>query len=427
MRNGRPPIKRPLNGVVVVRVYPILALALASCVGDPDPGSQESAEHNVAALVLELSIGETSTAVPEYQFSSIAEIIVVHDGTIWVADGGETATGFQTPQLRQYDSAGTFVRQVGREGSGPGEYRNPEGLALMRDGRVAMRDLGIPNRLTLFTTAGELDTIWSFGTALPWTSRARKALQVDTGGVVWLPFNTRPGPDRPRRVRTFVRMQGDGAIVDTVQLSAVPVVERDVVQIVRTLPNGGTSTRGFMLPFQPFGRWAWSPFGHFAVARTDVYRIELLPAPGVQPSPEGARAATASRSTIVEREIPPVPVPQAERRAARQRLTEEISAFDADARIRVPEVPTHKPPIKWIEFSEDGRLLVSVSMPSRRHDGEWTESNAYDVFDLDGGFQGRVVLPDSFWMFRMRGNHMWGLFRGPHGQESIRRYRVVWP
>ena len=37
---------------------------------------------------------------------------------------------------------GAFVRAFGRAGEGPGEFRSPDGLVVMRDGRVVIADLG---------------------------------------------------------------------------------------------------------------------------------------------------------------------------------------------------------------------------------------------------------------------------------------------
>ena len=48
-----------------------------------------------------------------------------------------------------------------------------------------------------------------------------------------------------------------------------------------------------------------------------------------------------------------------------------------------------------MRFADDGQLLVWVHMPSRLQDGEWTETQAFDVFDPEGALRGRVVFPDS--------------------------------
>ena len=94
-----------------------------------------------------------------------------------------------------------------------------------------------------------------------------------------------------------------------------------------------------------------------------------------------------------------------------------------------------KPPIRYIRFADDGQLLVWVHMPSRLQDAEWTEAQAFDVFDTEGALRGRVVFPDSFRpygpnSFRfhgMRGDMIWGVFTDDLEVQSVRIYTVSWP
>ena len=65
-------------------------------------------------------------------------------------------------------------------------------------------------------------------------------------------------------------------------------------------------------------------------------------------------------------------------------------------------------------------------MPSRFVDGEWSEPDAYDVFEPDGRFVGRILVPDAFQIEFMKDDHMWGRYTGEFDVESVRRYRIVW-
>jgi hypothetical protein len=110
----------------------LLGTILISCSTDSsantDGAGTSANDPTLATLVIEATIGDsTGAGLEQYQFSSIAAVLELPDGTIWVADGGESeGIGTQTPLIRQFDSTGVFIRQVGREGDGPGEYRKPD-------------------------------------------------------------------------------------------------------------------------------------------------------------------------------------------------------------------------------------------------------------------------------------------------------------
>ncbi len=402
-----------------------VAPLLAACADDrgrargADPGS------DAAELILVLSLGEEAAASPEYQFASILSLLPAPDGRLWVLDGTSVGLTGQTPLLRQFDSSGNFLRQVGREGSGPGEYRAPFALGLARDGRVALRDYSIPGRITLYAPDGELSETWSLGPTLH-SVFAPSNIDVDPAGVMWLNFSGTPrNRDAPSGI---LRVRPDGTILDTITPPPIPEVERETLRIVRTTASGGTSIRGFTVPYQPQGTRAWSPTGEFALARTDQYRIEILPAPGhTGPERQGEGSMPPPPPRVVSRDVPPVPVPEQERAAAREELRERVQAYDPGSGLRIPEIPTHKPPIKHLWFAADGKLWVSVSMPSRLEGDEWREPSAYDIFDLAGEYLGRVVLPESFSPRWMQGEYLWGVYSGPLDVESVRRYRIVWP
>ena len=103
-----------------------------------------------------------------------------------------------------------------------------------------------------------------------------------------------------------------------------------------------------------------------------------------------------------------------------------VSAVEPGSRVAVPEIPEHKPPIRHILFADDGQLLVWVHMPSRLQDGEWTEAQAFDVFDPEGELLGRVVLPDSFRFYGMREDMIWGVFTDSLEVQSVQLYTVLW-
>jgi hypothetical protein len=403
----------------------VLAFAATACGDNPDQRAQPritSRDPNVAEFVLELDIGRENGKSDEYEFASIVDVLIAPDGTMWVQDGDVIGSG-QTPVIRLYNDQGRFLRQVGRVGDGPGEYRAPNGLTLLQDGRVIVRDYTRSDRLTLYAADGTLSTTWPLGQGYIWTYRGSDPIRADTAGFVWLPFRERPGRRQPS---AYLRLRPDGTIADTVPFPRVPESDGARIEVTRTFPSGSTDKVGLLLPYAPRHAWAWSPLGSFVVTRTDSYQIEIHPVP--RPGEARSNPPVIAEPAVIGRSVAPVEVSPAERAALRSRLAEKISAirygsYDGE----VPEIPAHKPPIKSLFYANDTRLLVSVSMPSQQNGDEWSEPLAYDVFDREGQFMGRLILPDSFRLVGVAEDRAWGVFYGEDDVESIRRYRIVWP
>jgi hypothetical protein len=109
----------------------------------------------VATLVPELTTGVVD-GPPEYTLADVTELLVALDGSLFILEypslGG-------APSLRQYDASGKFIRNVGRDGDGPGEYRTPTGLAQLPDGRILLSDVR-GNRINVYSASGEPLETW---------------------------------------------------------------------------------------------------------------------------------------------------------------------------------------------------------------------------------------------------------------------------
>ena len=77
-------------------------------------------------------------------FFRIIDAIRLNDGTFLVADGGLQA-------LKFFDSQGVYLRSLGREGDGPGEFRGLYRVAELEDRRIAALDFALA-RVTIFST-----------------------------------------------------------------------------------------------------------------------------------------------------------------------------------------------------------------------------------------------------------------------------------
>lgn len=115
-----------VNSISLVSV--VLLFSCNSSGDDFDTIDYSSLEELSPELVLE--IGESEDYIPD----GIRDLEVTRDGTILVYDGGNTT-------IEQFDSSGTHVGTVAREGRGPGELDNVVRLHLLNEDTLIARNL----------------------------------------------------------------------------------------------------------------------------------------------------------------------------------------------------------------------------------------------------------------------------------------------
>lgn len=84
------------------------------------PGAVEAVERWTTGEEATLRIG-VAEGDPAYQFFRVADVLAMEDGRVVVVDQGARA-------LRMYGPDGSFLTTHGRDGEGPGEYRQPVAL-----------------------------------------------------------------------------------------------------------------------------------------------------------------------------------------------------------------------------------------------------------------------------------------------------------
>lgn len=83
---------------------------------------------------------------PEEFFGVISDVLVEGE-QVFLLDQ-------QLSEVKVFDSAGNWLRNMGREGEGPGEFRGPVDLALLPGGQVGVVQ-AFPSRMVLLTTQGD--------------------------------------------------------------------------------------------------------------------------------------------------------------------------------------------------------------------------------------------------------------------------------
>lgn len=357
-------------------------------------------------LVERVSVGVADGA-EELMFGDVAGIAVANDGSIYVVD--------RTPTLRKFGPDGSFIRTFGRTGSGPGEYRRPDGgLAVLPDGRVVLRDPG-NGRLAVFAPDGTPLTTWTISSTL---NTSRK-LYVDTAGSVYPLILLGPDADPSEWRMGLLRFDSTGKARDSV---AAPVWSFKAPTI-KGEAKGSMSVND--VPFSPRTHWTYSPLGYMVGGVSTMYRIDLYRAAGV---------------LRIERDIPAVPVQSEEASDERDIATHNMRQSFPGWVWNGPDVPSSKPPFRDVYVGADGRIWVMLSRPGVKdetpgdpdpngfRDSPWSEPIAFDVYEPDGRYLGEVAAPTGFLRYpepAFRGDTVWAAVEDADGVRYVKRLEIA--
>lgn len=284
-------------------------------------------------------------------------MIVVSEsrGEILVLDRGPAV-------IKRFRSDGTFLGTIGREGGGPGEFRNNGILYLVGD-TLAHHDQNL-GRLSIFTHEG------AFVRATSGVSHFASRLPADKLGRIPLPID-RALPNG--RVQDGVARYGlDGTVADS--LWYPPPFEARYWSVERAAFSGAMP-----IPFTPervdrFDRagdliWGQQDEGKFVVSHggTDTTRL-------------------------IEAAFPALPASDLERQAAFDSAVARRDWLVGTARLE--DIPSEH--LRWKALEVDGAEHLWVRRPATPTREVWS------VFDHDGRWLGDVPAPfgdvtSSYW------------------------------
>ena len=168
------------------------------------------------SLAVEQRYGDRSGA----ELANPQTIAVDGQGRLYVADARPAA-------VKVFNADGSLLRVIGREGGGPGEYRNPWIAA--RGNRLVIHDPA-QSRTSVFDTSGKFLKSW------PTFCCHQNEIAVDRSMRVVVPavLGSPPAGPEPVRTATYVRYDLDGTAIDSIQIRRGGVAFGRGVVFVRT-------------------------------------------------------------------------------------------------------------------------------------------------------------------------------------------------
>jgi hypothetical protein len=373
-------VLRRRRGWTAARLAAVLALAACSQGEAADAAAADAPALAVQGWTLEpAALVGGPDAGEEEQLYTVTSVAEDAEGRFYVANFGDK-------RILVFDSAGTYLRTIGRGGRGPGEFTAPRAVAPVGDDGLLVLDL-VPGRISRFRRSDGrhiADARFADDAGIPVDMRA-----TPTGDVV---VEFRPRPQTQMQVPAYLaRVDTATGAVDRAGAVTLDTVAR--VQVTGKTEKGKTAVT-IDVPFAP--RPVWDVQADGAVLYGTGARFEVSRA-------RAGAAQVAFRGTGE---------PRAVSGRDRDKFFEEPSAQQFKGKITFPR--THP---FFTGMRTDPHGTVWLRVPVER--GE-----RWEVRDAAGAVQGTFTLPEGSWLVYASRGSVYVVSKDEDGVEALHRYRV---
>ncbi|MEJ7811839.1 MAG: 6-bladed beta-propeller [Gemmatimonadaceae bacterium] len=346
-----------------------------------------------ARLVLE--IGEDMGG-DEYTFSRLTRVAAARGGRIYALDMADKT-------VKVYDPSGKFLRAIGREGQGPGEFNAPAELRL-DDSTLTVTDF-MQRRASTFTLDGTHLRTRSFP-SLANGEFINTVLEVRGGALLGISsVGASSGPGPVPQNRSYVHV--------TVHRPPTPHV--DTLASIRSTVVTWYHARGFGVFESGFGDGgAWALAGDSLLAVVDGYTGAVR-----WFAFDGRGVHLVRSGSLGQRGRPVTPQDMA---GIETRWRERYKKSDlAKAEVKFSGAPTHWSVATRAVLGDDGALWVggppSGAMPSGR-------TAVWSVFAPGATTPYPVALPADFTLTAVRAGRAYGYAQSDLDAPVVRVYEL---
>jgi len=374
---------------------PIIFISLAALFLPADLKSEKSLaeiyKSGTVRIVQEMRIDESSMPKDTY-FEGYLRVACDDKGCVYVCD-------YKANNIKKFDSLGKYVKTIGRQGQGPGEFATPYEIAVTAD-RLFVWELG-NRRLSVLTKDGEFI----------------KAANIQfTEGM---PYKIRPLPNGDiilEREKIYFAEQ-DKPQDCSIEIHS-PELERKKILYAqpvwrnkyRMIESMGTN---IIQPFSPLVYWDVSPDGKIIIGYSKDYEIAIF----------GAERGKISAFT---HSFDPVKVTDKDKETFFAGMTFSsggaVKQGAPDFIIKYTEFPKTKPPFFNLVVDSEGNILA---FPHRLNRDE--EDNNFDAFDPEGKFIANVKISEGGpfpYGAAIRGGSFWAGKADKEGLMEVFKYRI---
>ncbi|HEX9639970.1 MAG TPA: hypothetical protein VGB13_01505 [Candidatus Krumholzibacteria bacterium] len=319
-----------------------------------------------------------------YEFARVTDATFLSNGQLVVLDEG-------AHQARFFDREGVFVRAVGREGEGPGDFSGLSSVFGLRGDSVLVYDSWL-RRATILDSAGAVARI----VTLPADLQAPELFPITGDGFVAKAWSLTGFMDVAGAYRAdyaIVRLDEHGAVRDT--LARMPGWNGYKVNT----EGGGYRDYAPLFPLD----------GHAAIRRGDIVlggaeRVEFRSV-----SAEGELRSIA-RAPSLDR-----PFDAAEVEAERAAMIRPTSSAEHREIVRGLPAPASRP-YSDLLVDADGYVWLAAYASQRTHADDPVR---WHIFHPDGAWQGDLVTPARFTVFEIGADYILGVRRDEYDVQHI--------
>ncbi len=319
---------------------------------------------DILSLEEDLTIGEKEK---EPVFEAIRTIRVDDDGNIYVLD-------WKACQIKVFDETGKRLRNIGREGQGPGEIQLPRGMEII-SGKEIMLENVMNRRLSFFSLDGEL--LREISTAKIMLLRT---VPDSSGNFIGITFS-RLGEKNVQELKKFDSNLDTVFTIGQVESSYTPgVVNQYSPMIFFTILKDDSIL--------------WGKSSHYQLMVVDSER---------------------NTTKKIIKNYDPIRITNEDKKREIKEITEDSKGRITEKNLEFPE---YYPAFRYISSDDEGRIFV------RTYERDDEGNRYYDVFDSDGIYIAKIILKNHPTAWKK--GKLYCAIEDEDGFHLVKRYKAIW-
>ncbi len=382
----------------LVSVFAILIIFLSAvAVVSSIPSEKSLAElYRTGKIRLNPELTIDDETLPEDVFlESPRDLAFDASGNIYVCD-------YKSHNIKVFDSSGKFMKALGREGQGPGEFQGPYKISVAKD-RITVWELRNRRISVLNLQGGHL-----------------KSIQIQVGEGRPEKIRPLPNGDFVFGMEKMYYRDLDKPQEYTIEIYSPELKHKKTLFSQEIWRNRWIREPNFTNIPQPFAAlvyWDVSPEGKIIIGFSESYTIEIC---------DSEKGKLSSFSHSYE----PVKITEQDKKIWFNGMTSTapggigVTQGAPDYIVKNTKFPKYKPPYQHIMTDGDGNLLV---FPYEKNSTRNVKS--FDAFNPQGKFisnvqiEGNVAFP-YYSRVKTRGNYIWFIKHDEEGIPKIVKYRI---